>query len=349
MNTNTDTDLESQKLETIWLELALSKENSSRQIFKTHSKQITLLSEGSPGEWILRIEYQSEGYHPELSDNFRDLRIEYSKQSSANNPAAVTIAYSLRNRENLPFWPHFAEDVIRDVKLAKSGKGNARAIEGVLAQWKKFWPSKSKLREPIARGLYGELYFMRQLAGQVGLDRAVNAWQGQDRNLHDFSLQGQAIEVKTVGARSLATISSLQQLDAKGVESLYLVSIRLTKTRDKKYSLQTLGDSLIAMASEYPQVQSLLRLKLAKSGWLKGSVKEREAFCYNVQAFSFYRVVEGFPRLTKSTLENLGRALKVSTYQVDLNHASAFRLSPEEQKMFWSTLLSPDSPPASIS
>ncbi|MBC7191934.1 PD-(D/E)XK motif protein [Marinobacter sp.] len=64
------------------------------------------------------------------------------------------------------------------------------------------------------RGLVGELAFLRELAGGLGPDAAVDSWKGPSRSAKDFEFMGACVEVKArrVAAKPEVTISSEDQL-----------------------------------------------------------------------------------------------------------------------------------------
>jgi hypothetical protein len=141
-------------------------------------------------------------------------------------------------RQELPGTERVYEALIEDLtdelgSLTTSDALRVRLID-LLRKWEAFFSAYGSegLAPEAQRGLYGELKFLAEhLVPALGPARAIGAWTGPRRTPQDFQLGGAAIEVKTSIARQHLKISiaSEQQLDDRGLESLYLAVFSLAE------------------------------------------------------------------------------------------------------------------------
>jgi hypothetical protein len=171
-------------------------------------------------------------------------------------------------------------------------------------------------------GLFGELLVLSDVIGPMGGERAIAAWAGPERGLHDFLAAGAAVEVKTVtGANNLITITSLDQLDRASLKRLVLARVRLAEDP----SGLSLTDVVARVRSQVPASGELER-KLALAGWRDQDVDAYAAFRYRQLGLDLYEVGDGFPVITRA-LAPLGVA--GVTYQLDVRALSSFALRPD--------------------
>lgn len=117
-----------------------------------------------------------------------------------------------------------ADDVIRRVER---GAESAQALLAALGEWRKLFRPFPAMTEEAARGLFGELYILKELARRNPF-YAVESWVGPLGNRHDFETPNGDVEVKTSQREGLdVVISSLGQLDPPSVGDLWLVRIRV--------------------------------------------------------------------------------------------------------------------------
>ena len=80
--------------------------------------------------------------------------------------------------------------------VLRDGLHPSLAVERVVEEWRAFWAPTDRppLSEERQRGLIGELLVLEAMVG-AGID-GVAAWEGPDRDRHDFRTTSIAIEVK---------------------------------------------------------------------------------------------------------------------------------------------------------
>jgi hypothetical protein len=186
-----------------------------------------------------------------------------------------------------------------------------RALGTTLAAWAALIRQKSLLTTNSQVGLFGELLFLKRLAGVIGWPTAANAWQGPHSEEHDFTLPAADAEVKTTrGESRVHEISSLTQLMPKLKRRLAIVSIQLTPGAGKgSQSLPQLVGSVLSTASSIsPQAADTIRYRLGKQGWIDQDASHYDTTYHLRAPLAAIAVDKNCPAIVPDTLIGLGRA-----------------------------------------
>lgn len=125
--------------------------------------------------------------------------------------------FDLKNDDLLSVFCCFGEDVVsyieRETNEAMAANRLRMRYKTWLALFKK---NRTALSEEKAKGLFGELYFIKNsLLGFYEESKVIGSWSGPDKFSKDFALDDTWFEVKTISAFSaIVKISSLQQLSS---------------------------------------------------------------------------------------------------------------------------------------
>jgi hypothetical protein len=185
------------------------------------------------------------------------------------------------------------------------------------------------------RGLLGELWLLERLIASRGPE-ALDAWQGPLGELHDFSVGGHGIEVKTTLSRErVHVVSSLRQLEPSEGTNLFVLSLQLRP--DGTTGIPTLPEAIDLIAEQ-------LRTDKTRAAKFAGLVrrvgydeKHRSRFesRYRLRTKPvLVRVDERFPAITKRNLaavlgdELSGRVVDVR-YTISLDQLGHEDGSPE--------------------
>ena len=179
------------------------------------------------------------------------------------------------------------------------------------------------------RGLFGELVTLRDLLiPSVGAAKSVEAWVGPENRPQDFQLAGIAVEVKTVvhSEPQQLKISGERQLDDFGLEALVVAHHRIIRHHDAGLTLPVIVESLReAIAGDEGPVD-VFDDKLLIVGYADHHASEYEQDGYSLRESSYYRVQQGFPRLTES---DLVPGLGALSYTVDASACTRFTVEEE--------------------
>lgn len=202
-------------------------------------------------------------------------------------------------------------------------KAPALVLTG-LSDWRKLLKSASSIADSQARGLFGELVILRQLAAKNAVF-AVDSWLGPSGSLHDFVTPHVELEVKASSREGNdVVITSLGQLDApQGGADLVLVRVALDASPNGQ-SIGEVFEELVAMGCD----RNLLADRLADAGFLLGHTNDDHRFQVKDQAA--WRVTDEFPGLRSTDIVEARReAITRVSYTLDLGNANG-RLEDED-------------------
>lgn len=235
----------------------------------------------------------------------------------------VSVTLERRDLENI--FCIVAADLIEAAGREQTATVAILALFSRLSAWQAFLKARrSGLGRDAVIGLVGELVFARHLAGVAGLQPAVDAWKGPVRGLHDFLRNGHAVEVKTTaGVAPLIEVSTLDQLEHIGLSALLLAHIRLVEA-PTGLTLPTLVSAFrddlqrSAPAALRPFSDALLA-----AGYADVDAEIYAALAFQLVEIMFYRVGEGFPRLTRSAV---AVGITDARYRLDARALQPYRI-----------------------
>jgi Putative PD-(D/E)XK family member, (DUF4420) len=201
-------------------------------------------------------------------------------------------------------------DLVRRVMDATRPEEQVRAFLGQLGRWQRFLSASfDGLSEEAQRGLWGELFFLRQqLLPRLGV-AAVTGWKGGERAHQDFQFERGAIEVKSTLAKKpqVVRITSERQLDESSWPLLILNVIMLDVRERGGESLPALISSLRSKLVADATAEEQFEEQLLLSGYLETHATRYADKGYVVRSQKVLHVHHGFPRLVEKDLpEGLG-------------------------------------------
>lgn len=238
--------------------------------------------------------------------------------SRINHWGAPLLRVGTRDAKLFPQVLALLCDVADLVQL--DGRSLAAAISESASRWKTLLAPTSVLSDAAQRGLMGELWVLERLIGARG-PMGLDAWNGPLGELHDFSIGGCAIEVKTTLARErIHAISDLRQLQPCEGGDLYVLSLQLqpaglTASGTLPLAVDAIRASLRRDASRLARLDELLRMV----GYHEHH-RDRYEASYRLRTKpALVRVNEAFPALTPAVLS---RALDpaVATRILDVDY-----------------------------
>jgi len=174
-----------------------------------------------------------------------------------------------------------------------------------LARWQDFLrQTRDHLGRQAVIGLFGELWFLRDLLiPQMGLS-ALSAWTGAQNAPQDFVFPEKgALEIKTSTSRPMGSvvIHGERQLDNTGLGCLFLVCLRL-EFDETGESLNEVIAALREQALMTPEFAVGFETLLAQAGWLERHAPNYESMRFRVAQLRFFEVSGDFPRLLPTSL-----------------------------------------------
>lgn len=281
-------------------------------------------SAGASG-WLLRLARPEAGclvyVGLELSSRHRALLLRLPSVSLPRRrhwpqcrgliPVAVTVrgithfGVALKENRFADVFAALAEDLVRRVTEAGDAAAQTRAFLGQLARWQKFLSaSLDGLSEQSQRGLWGELYFLREyLLPTIGTG-AVQGWKGGDRAHQDFQFDGYAFEVKTTLAKQpqVVRITNERQLDASTWKALFLNVVALDRRESNGETLPEMVAMVRLMLAADPAAIEQFEDEILAVGYHDAHATRYAGHGYSVRAVGFFKVGPKFPCLVEADM-----------------------------------------------
>lgn len=300
-------------LEAIWSEL--QDDNSQSEGYLRLRVRPT-----SPCELFLAVNkpQNNRALLLEVPANIIPAKIEYPQSSGfkvepvpiTRGPAGdVRLILSITNNKYLDIFSVLVGDVIDHVASKTDQQSGVREFTARLIRWQDFLRRHAPegLGEQAQQGLYGELWFLRNLL-LLNIDHleAISIWVGPLQANQDFQLDRCAVEVKTTsaGSHQVLQIANIRQLDDTGIEILLLFHISLDVRLGGTQSLPELVHEIRTLLENQDiRALSIFNERLIDAGYLDVHESRYERLKYTIRNYNFFRVCEGFPRILESKLQ----------------------------------------------
>lgn len=170
-------------------------------------------------------------------------------------------------------------------------------------------------------GLLGEILVLQELVGRgiAPFDRAIQAWLGPHNEEHDFAFGTGDIEVKATEKESRRhTISSATQLVETDGKRLAFASVQLTRTSEGGH---TLSEAIAELRSDItdPELGGTLQSRLQLAGVVPENEDNYTTRWTLRNPIEFYRVDDGFPRLTTQHFESMHERIDSVQYVINID------------------------------
>jgi hypothetical protein len=142
----------------------------------------------------------------------------------------ATLQLVLTNVRYKDIFTILVQDIVDCLASVADGRAAISVFVTRLKRWQTFLEKHSPegLSEIAQQGLYGELWFLRQLVFPcLELPKGVRCWAGPRGTQQDFQFPCGAVEVKTTSAKQhqKLAISSERQLDDTGAGKIVLLHL----------------------------------------------------------------------------------------------------------------------------
>jgi hypothetical protein len=224
-----------------------------------------------------------------------------------SDPARPLIEVVLRNRSFAGVFTTFVNDL---TSIAEAAIGSDEVLDRVRI-WIGFFEKVSPdgLSGFAKRGLWGELFVLREIPLPAwGADRATASWTGPNPGIHDFSIDGVALEIKTSAAHEdqRLTISSERQLDDGPLNLLLLVQLAIDVRPGTSDTLPKLVEEIRELLLSHATASVRFERQLLRGGYLDLHAPLYAEEQYSVRTARAFEVRDGFPRIIEPLPEGIG-------------------------------------------
>lgn len=217
--------------------------------------------------------------------------------------------------------------------LMKSS-GVAAATENLLvanrlSRWRNFFArSRDGLTAEQQLGLFGELAALKgPVRDALGLAGAVRSWHGPLFEVHDFSTETWALEVKaSAGTSGRARISSENQLDSSGLPQLFLIYTSFdVRSNSQGHTLALQISTLRKALVEVPDAADIFEDRLLDVGYLDLHAHLYVSHYMPVRS-EYFQIDDDFPSIRRSAIHD---AVSNVTYALNIDLCQNWRISKE--------------------
>lgn len=251
---------------------------------------------------------------PDIKGSTKNITIVQGNSNEAN----YWTCFDLKNDSLLSVFCTFGEDLISCVLEETNEYVALSRLRSRFNTWLAlFRKTRTPLSPEKAKGLYGELYFLKKyLSNKYTIEESVKCWSGPEKYSKDFAINDTWFEIKTINvASSVAKISSIQQLSSDKTGKLVVIRVEeMADSFDEEDStINKLCQSIISSISDL-EIKDLFLLKLSEIGY---------DFCddlgnknYHVHKIEKYIVNESFPALREKDIK--AEAINNVSYEIIL-------------------------------
>ncbi len=224
-------------------------------------------------------------------------------------------------------FSHLCEDLVEFGRTLLNDSKAAEVTTKRFARWQRLLERSADglLDESSIRGLIGELMFLIHFAiPAYGVVPALEGWVGPLDAEQDFRYPNAVYEIKSVRPNSTKIkISSAEQLE--DVQCPFqLVTVTLNPSEragNDSFCLPDIVSDLRVRFENEPAAYALLEERLLSAGYLDR--EEYRSHVYQLGEFRRFAVVEGFPRIVRSSLPSgIGSVI----YEVVLSACQTFEI-----------------------
>lgn len=232
---------------------------------------------------------------PEIKGTTKNIAI-VQGNSNENN---YWTCFDLKNDSLLSVFSTFGEDLISCILDEMNENVALSRLRTRFNTWLAlFRKSRTPLSPEKAKGLFGELYFIKNyLSKKYSLEDAIKSWSGPENYNKDFAINDTWFEVKTINVGSaVAKISSIQQLSSDVIGKL--IVIRVEEMSDsfngEDSTINKLCQFIISSIID-TEIKDLFLFKISEIGYdFCDEIGDKN---YHVERIESYIVDGNFPAL----------------------------------------------------
>ena len=220
-----------------------------------------------------------------------------------------TLQLVLTNIRYKDIFTILVQDIVDNLASATDGRSAISAFITRLKRWQTFLANHSLegLSEIAQQGLYGELWFLRQVVLQYRpLFDGVQRWTGPKATQQDFQFSSCAVEIKTTSSKQhqKLTIASERQLDDTGAGKIILLHLSLDIRQGQGETLPEMIESVRSIIIGDAIAKDELENLLFEVGYLDIHADRYENIGYTIRDHNYFKVGEDFPKIIESDLRN---------------------------------------------
>jgi Putative PD-(D/E)XK family member, (DUF4420) len=226
-----------------------------------------------------------------------------------DNEEYATLQLVLNNPRHKDIFTTLVQDIVDSLALVSEERAAVSEFITRLKRWQTFLEKNNPegLSEIAQQGLYGELWFLRQVVfPNLESVKGIRCWTGPKATPQDFQFPGCAVEVKTTSTKQHQTLSiaSERQLDDTGIGTIVLLHLSLDLRQEQGETLPEIVASVLSLVAHDAIAKDELENLLFEVGYLDIHTTRYEKTGYIIREHNYFKVGTDFPRIIESDLRN---------------------------------------------
>jgi Putative PD-(D/E)XK family member, (DUF4420) len=221
----------------------------------------------------------------------------------------ATLQLVLTNPRHQDIFTTLVQDIVDSLALVPEERAAVSEFITRLKRWQTFLEKNNPegLSEIAQQGLYGELWFLRQVVfPNLESVKGIRCWTGPKATPQDFQFPRCAVEVKTTSTKQHQTLSiaSERQLDDTGIGTIVLLHLSLDLRQEQGETLPEIVASVRSFVAHDAIAKDELENLLFEVGYLDIHATRYEKTGYIIREHNYFQVGADFPRIIESDLRN---------------------------------------------
>jgi hypothetical protein len=298
------------KIKQIWDDLGNDKSTTTGLLFRRYSSAVlpsVYIAVKKPENFLCLYISINDKLEINISNlsNLQEIQVDLlpSQYETDRN----ILIFQLKNQLHEDIFAVLCEDMIARITNEIDDKIVIREVLNRFEKWKSLFNKVSLqgLQPEEQRGLFGELYFLRNfLRYNQNFLSVIDTWVGTEKQIRDFQCSTWAVEVKTTQGNNhqKIQINGERQLDISNLEHLFLYHISLEQQQNSGESLNEIVDSVIEILKNDTISLYRFKSKLYEVGYFDLQRNLYDLTGYHIRQDSYYKVEGDFPRIEEKDI-----------------------------------------------
>lgn len=242
----------------------------------------------------------------------------------------IALQLILTNNRYKDIFTALVQDIAENIAFIPIEADAVQMLANRLKRWQIFLEKHDLegLSEEIQHGLYGELWFLRQVViPHFGLS-SLRYWLGPEGANQDFSFEECAVEVKTTVAQNprKLSISNENQLDETRLNKLFLMHLSID-VRSNGETLPEIVESLRAILGKDSSSRELFEKRLFQIGYLDIHAPKYSETSYKHRTSGYFKIEQDFPRIVPADLK---QGIVQVRYSIEISACRPYAIAESE-------------------
>jgi hypothetical protein len=242
----------------------------------------------------------------------------------------IALQLILTNNRYKDIFTALVQDIAENIAFIPIEADAVQMLANRLKRWQIFLEKHDLegLSEEIQHGLYGELWFLRQVViPHFGLS-SLRYWLGPEGANQDFSFEECAVEVKTTVAQNprKLSISNENQLDETRLNKLFLMHLSID-VRSNGETLPEIVESLRAILGKDSSSRELFEKRLFQIGYLDIHAPKYSETSYKHRTSGYFKIEQDFPRIVPVDLK---QGIVQVRYSIEISACRPYAIAEPE-------------------